>query len=107
MKIFSDRILMMDEQVQELKNQNTVINAKIFSIEKPGKIDMDKLMQDLDSVYASKASIETFTNLLESYKIQSKPIALETQVKELIARIVPMEEQLRTKIDGDIFDDEI
>lgn len=39
--------------------------------------------------------------------INLNPKLIDTQFKELNARVIPLEEQMRTKIDCDLFDDEL
>lgn len=60
---------------------------------------------DLESkVDRIKDQIENKLNNLLS---KLNPQAIETSLREFQARIIPIEEKLRTKIDCDIFDDEI
>ena len=62
----------------------------------------------------SKDELDLFRNLvlskLESFDKDLKnvnPDYIETQLREIHAKLVPVEEQLRNKLDCDIYDEEI
>eukprot|EP00347_Sterkiella_histriomuscorum_P014972 403358803 len=124
-KQFQEEISLITEQILQQKQNIQLFQSKLQSFEKLADItqggggigQISEFYEEINQTYLSKEifndkwrEFERFKDLAKD-KIDSmmnlNPRLIDTQFKEIQARLTPLEEQIRTKIDCDIFDEEI
>ncbi|CDW91689.1 UNKNOWN [Stylonychia lemnae] len=123
-KNVQEQVQIIFEQLSAQKQCVTLMDSKLTSFEKLADIQMNggiskmtDALEQINSLYLSKEYFMDRWRQYERFKEATEvkleqmanlnPKQIETQFREINARLIPLEEQMRTKIDCDLFDDEI
>ncbi|CDW89817.1 UNKNOWN [Stylonychia lemnae] len=114
----------MNGRIDTVKDVLADLTSRLKSLERIGdyqnskqKNYVEEIMSIIGEKFPAKEDLDVLEDRFEKFRDQTElrmssiakinPQQIETQLREFQAKMIPIEEQLRTKLDCDIFDEEL
>eukprot|EP00347_Sterkiella_histriomuscorum_P023558 403334180 len=116
-KSLEERLKLQNDEVQDLSTRLKTIERVTQYQSGKKENDIDEIVDQIKDKFCPKDDLDEFSSRFDKYREQNElrmsqvskinPQQIETMLREFQAKIIPIEEQLRAKIDCDLFDEEI